>query len=176
MEAWRQHPELRGRFLPDHPDDLQVLVHDGGPRVSQGRAPELVWVRVTAAGPAPDVFTGICLNQPSGLRTITQGASLLFRVPGRAPHPYRVDEKYLREIADWRLHPCSRCGFDGLFDAPSDLAKATFPDAPPDAEIEMFTTFCPWCGGVVGLERLRGASADPEPPPVAPKPWWKFWA
>ncbi|MFY7952741.1 MAG: hypothetical protein ACOVT5_09550, partial [Armatimonadaceae bacterium] len=23
---WRHHPKLKGRFLPDHPDDLQVFV------------------------------------------------------------------------------------------------------------------------------------------------------
>jgi hypothetical protein len=39
--AWREHPKFKRRFLPDHPDDLQVLVHDGGPRITQKR-PELV--------------------------------------------------------------------------------------------------------------------------------------
>ncbi|MGV3721034.1 MAG: hypothetical protein ACO1SX_08995, partial [Actinomycetota bacterium] len=46
--AWRAHPKLRGRLHPDHPDDLQVIVHDGGPRIST-HAPEAVWVSVTGA-------------------------------------------------------------------------------------------------------------------------------
>ncbi len=40
---WREHPKLKGRFHPDHPDDLQVIAHDGGARIT-GNAPEAVWV------------------------------------------------------------------------------------------------------------------------------------
>jgi hypothetical protein len=57
---WRTHPKLKGRFLPEHPDDLQVIVHDGGPRVTDKR-PEAVWVTIT--GCDGDVFTGRVLNQ-----------------------------------------------------------------------------------------------------------------
>jgi len=42
---WRTHPKLKRRFLPEHPDDLQVIVHDGGPRITD-RRPEAVWVTV----------------------------------------------------------------------------------------------------------------------------------
>jgi hypothetical protein len=31
---WRDDPLLKGRFHPDFPDDLQVVVHDGGPRLT----------------------------------------------------------------------------------------------------------------------------------------------
>src|SRR5215471_14876033 len=31
---WREHPLLKSRFHPEFPDDLQVIVHDGGPRLS----------------------------------------------------------------------------------------------------------------------------------------------
>ncbi len=46
MKEWRNHPTLESRFHPEHPDDLEVLVHDGGPRMTDCR-PELVWVTVT---------------------------------------------------------------------------------------------------------------------------------
>ena len=49
---WRDDPLLTGRFHPNHPDDLQVIVHEGGPRLSTS-PPELIWVRldgVLAAG------------------------------------------------------------------------------------------------------------------------------
>jgi hypothetical protein len=52
---WRQHPLLKGRFLPDYPDDLQVIVHDGGPKITSNE-PEIVWVTVTAMD--GDVFHG----------------------------------------------------------------------------------------------------------------------
>jgi hypothetical protein len=43
---WRALPALAGKFHPEHPDDLPVIVHDGGPRITRAR-PEAVWVRVT---------------------------------------------------------------------------------------------------------------------------------
>ncbi len=51
-----------------------------------------------------------------------------------------VAERYLRERGDWIAEPCEKCGLDELFDAPSDLARATFPNAPPDAVLEKFST------------------------------------
>src|SRR2546421_532474 len=77
---WRSHPGLKERFQPDHPDDLQVIVHDGGPRITESR-PEVVWVTVTAC--IDDIFTGRVLNQPSQLRTIHEGQEISFIVAGR---------------------------------------------------------------------------------------------
>ena len=39
--AWRTEPLLRGHLGADWPDDMQVLVHDGGPRVAEA-SPEIV--------------------------------------------------------------------------------------------------------------------------------------
>src|SRR5688572_7385786 len=75
---WRTHPKLKGRFLPEHPDDLQVIVHDGGPRITD-RSPEAVWVTVT--GCDRDVFIGRVLNQPTQLRTVQQGQQIRFVMP-----------------------------------------------------------------------------------------------
>ena len=66
---WREHPKLKGRFLQDYPDDLQVLIHDGGPRISRNPA-EAVWVTVT--GMAGEVFRGRVLNQPHNLRSVRE--------------------------------------------------------------------------------------------------------
>ncbi len=46
--SWRGHPLLKGRFHPEYPDDLQVLIYDGGPRLSK-HPPEVVWVRVVGS-------------------------------------------------------------------------------------------------------------------------------
>ena len=62
---WKEHPKLRGRFHPEFPEDLQVIVHDASPAKSGGCA-ELVWVRVT--GCDDEIFSGIVLNKPSHLR------------------------------------------------------------------------------------------------------------
>lgn len=173
--SWRRHPKLMGRFLPDYPDDLQVIVHDGGPRVTQ-RAPEAVWVRVM--GVAGDVFNGQVLNQPHHLESVQQGSEIQFTVADGAELPVMVTDKYLAERKEWVIHPCRKCGFSELFDAPSDLIRVVFPNAPLDAQVSMFTAFCPLCGGVQGVaSRSDAVSHDGEatPPPRAKRPWWKFW-
>lgn len=173
---WRDNPKLKGRFLPDHPDDLQVIVHDGGPRLSSNPA-EAVWVAVTAID--GETFRGRVLNQPQNLRNLGKGSEIKFIIPDGAEFPVMVTDKYLRERAAWTIHPCQNCGFSELFDAPSDLIRIVFPNIAADAQMSMFTSFCPLCGGVQGVES-RDASVGEEmangpTSPAAKRPWWKFW-
>ena len=174
--TWREHPQLKGRFLPDHPDDLQVIVHDGGPRITR-TPPELVWVTVT--GMDGDVFRGRVLNQPHHLQSVRQGSQVQFVMPAGAEHPVMVTDKYLRERGAWVIHPCRKCGLSELFDAPSDLIRVVFPNSPPGAEMSMFTALCPLCGGFLGVQSQSAAAADggeaAPPPPAAKRPWWRFW-
>ena len=166
--SWRNDPNLRGRFLPDSPDDLQVIVHEGGPRLSQA-TPELIWVRVLGAEGA--VYQGQLLNVPHNLRTLGQGSSILFVAPTGAEHPLLVSRKYLSERASWKITPCDGCGLPELFDAPSDLIAVIFPDVPPGAQMEGFTSFCPLCGGVQVVEAAGGAAASER----SGRSWWEFW-
>lgn len=168
---WREHPKLKGRFLAEHPDDLQVIVHDGGPRITSHR-PEAVWVTVTGA--VGDVFCGRVINQPSNLQKVRLNSEIKFVVADGAPLPVMVSDRYLDEREAWLIHPCNKCSFAELFDAPSDLMRAVFPDLPADAEMSMFTSFCPLCGGVQGIEARHEASPRGEAS-VAKRPWWKFW-
>ena len=131
---WRQHPRLRGRFHPDYPDDLQVLVHDGGPRITENR-PELVWVRVI--GNDHDVFVGAVLNQPHQLESITQASQIRFIVPDGGEHPLLVTPKYLQERPDWIIQPCHKCGLSELFDAPSDLMRVVFPNSRAEPNVPL---------------------------------------
>ncbi len=172
---WRSHPQLEGRFLPDHPDDLQVFVHDGGPRISR-HAAEAVWVTVT--GMDGGVFRGRVLNQPHQLTTVRKGQEIAFVVAAGAQFPVMVTAQYLRERGDWVIHPCERCGLSELFDAPSDLIRVVFPNQAADGEMTMFTAFCPLCGGVQGVEanddpasaRSRATARS-----AVARPWWRFW-
>lgn len=144
MTAWRDDPRLSGRFHPQYPDDLQVIVHDGGPRTTS-RRPELVWVRVVAA--RADAFVGQLLNAPHQLETAHLGDEIFF-VPAGNQHPIRVTAQYLAERPDWNIHPCQACGLSELFDPPSVLLRTVFSNAPPDAQMEMFSAICGACGGV----------------------------
>ena len=152
---WRTHPKLKEQFHPQYPDDLQVIVHDGGPRITD-RRPEAVWVRVN--GEENDVFSGHILNKPTQLRTIQQGQRIRFIMPAGAKHPVLGTEKYLAERPRWRIHPCQKCGFSELFDAPSDLMRVIFPNLPAGAMMDSFTSFCPLCGGVQVIESAANRS------------------
>lgn len=143
--VWRNDPALAGKFHPGYPDDLQVIVHEGGPRLTTTR-PELIWVRVT--GKKGEAYQGRLLNQPHQLPSLKQDDAILFLAPNAQNEPYLVTEKYLHERKDWHILPCNKCGMPDLFDAPSALQAKVFPNVPADAEIEAFTSFCPVCGGV----------------------------
>ena len=148
-ESWRNHSELRRRFHPEYPDDLEVLVHDGGPRTSN-TMPELMWVRVT--GSSDDVFTGRLLNEPEQLTSVVVGDELMFVAREHFQYPLRVTSQYLAERSSWKIYPCSGCGLDELFDPPSILIAKVFPNAP--GEIEMFSAVCGACGGAQVVEKV----------------------
>lgn len=149
--GWREDPRLRGRFHRQCLDDIQVLVHDGGPRFSSHR-PEAVWVTVTEC--RGDVFRGVLVNQPEQLRRVSKGDSVRFIVPESGPYPLQVSEKYLRERADWAIHPCDGCGLSELFDAPTDLIDSVF-DVSDGFVPEVFTALCAACGGQLIVQRTE---------------------
>jgi len=162
---WSDHPKLRGRFHPQYTDDLQVIVHEGGPHTSD-REPELVWVHVTEC--SGEVFSGVVLNSPVQLQSVAQGSHIQFIVPEGGQYPLQVTSKYLQERSAWRLlMPCKKCGFTELFDPPSQLVSSTFPSATAD-ELSRgftFTTRCGWCGGglVVRLKRTNWPWSEVKP-------------
>jgi hypothetical protein len=168
---WRIHPHLKGRFLPQQPDDIQVIIHDGGPRITD-KPPEIVWVTVTDCDSV--VFSGRLLNQPMQLQTVQQGQEIRFLMPAGSQHPVLVTDKYLRERPFWTIHPCAKCGFAELFDAPFDLIRVVFPNTPEDVEMISFTSLCPLCGGAQVVESKKGS--DQTAPTRRPqKAWWQFW-
>jgi hypothetical protein len=143
---WRNDGLLKERFLPDYPDDLQVIIHDGGPRITEAM-PELIWARVD--GMTKDGhFTAVVLNQPHGLKNVTAGGKIQFMMKPAWEHPVQVRDEYLKERPDWKIHACDKCGFDELFDPPSALLAKIFANVPADAKTEAFTSFCPLCRGV----------------------------
>ncbi len=152
-----EHPKLRGRFHPEFPDDLQVIVHDGGPYRSD-RRPELVWVCVTAC--EHEIFSGVVLYKPAQLLRVAEGSHILFIVPEGGEYPLQVTPKYLQERLTWRLlRPCKKCGLSELFDPPSELVASSFPVVTADQLSKgfTFTTRCGWCGDtmVVRLKRTN---------------------
>lgn len=180
---WHRDPDLRGRFHASWPDDLQVLVHDGEPRRTE-RKPELCWVRVVAAEPGPPrwitfvpdvhelserelaqkyrrsqtVYVATLLNAPEALVSIRQGDAIRFLAGGGLEHPLLVTPQYLAERAGWKITLCSECGMSECLDPPSVMARLRFPDNPPGATVQNFTSFCALCGGMQMLSRADGTA------------------
>jgi hypothetical protein len=171
---WREDPRLKGRFHPEHPDDLQVVVHDGGRRVTKA-TPEMVWVTVTGLE-EEGVFTGVVINQPNQLKTVGEGMKIKFVAPG-GKILLMVTDKYLQERKDWKIVPCNKCGCKDLFDAPSDLIKVLFPNIPQGSSMQKFTTFCGVCGGVLVVVASAVAAKEmlEQEAQAAKKKWWQFW-
>jgi hypothetical protein len=137
-----------------------------------------VWVTVTHAD--NDIFTGRVINQPTQLRTVRQGENIRFVLPAVGPHPILTTEKYLAERSAWLIHSCEKCGLSELFDAPSDLISVIFPQLPPGATLESFTSFCPLCGGTQVVESRTTEVDSKLPTHASPRPssgkvWWQFW-
>jgi hypothetical protein len=141
---WHSHPKLKGRFLADHPNELLVIVHEGGPRLTS-RRPEVVAVEVT--GFQGEVFTGRILHQPIQLHRLRLGQQIQFIVPAAARFPVLATEKYLEERSLWKIQPCKKCGFAELFDPPSELIQLLSPSSAAAANRESFKTACALCGG-----------------------------
>lgn len=149
---WRTDPRFGGKFTAaGYPDDLQVIIHDGGPRITD-RPPELPYVRVISCVD-DNVYRGYVLNKPHQLQTVKKGDLIMFTVPLAFKWPIYITRKYFEERVDWEIHPCTQCGMPELFDAPSDLLRILFPNIPSNSLPEMFTTLCPGCGKFIGVER-----------------------
>ena len=152
---WHEHPKLRGRFHPEFPDDLEVIIHDGGSHTSDHR-PELMWVRITEC--RDGVFSGIVLNRPTQLKSVGQGSEIQFIVPEGGPYPLQVNRKYVQERPAWRLlMPCRKCGLSELFDPPSQLLASSFRSVTADQLSHgfTFTTRCGWCGDAIVVRLKR---------------------
>ncbi|NHZ98031.1 hypothetical protein [Massilia sp. CCM 8734] len=173
---WRTHPALSGKFHPDYPDDIQVIIHDGGPRITTLN-PEAAWVTVT--GVDGDVFSGRLIITPTQVTSVRLNQSIRF-IATSNNHPVMVSDKYLEERPSWLIGACHKCGFDELLDAPSDLIKVVFPNIPADAEMEEFTAFCGACGGAQIVEarpapKAAAPLADAAQAAASERPWWKRW-
>ena len=169
MPAWHEDPNLKSKFHADFPDDVQVIVHDGGPRLSS-HAPELMWVRIVEQ--RRPGYIGTLLNEPHALTSVRKGDTIVFLATESCEYPFRVTEKYLTEREGWNIEPCNKCGFDELFDAPSDLIKKIFPNWPEGDSLLAFTSFCPICRGV---QSIRSKAASGFHTGDKARKWWQFW-
>lgn len=148
---WRAEEALKGKFHPQALDDLQVIVHDGGPRISDTQ-PEAIWARVHGIQ-GENLYAGTVLNTPHQLKTVAKFDKISFTTDPALEFPVQVREKYLKERDQWTISPCNKCGSSLLFDAPSELIAKTFPEIDVDEPSISLTAFCGYCGGFQALSR-----------------------
>jgi hypothetical protein len=142
---WRVDPALRGRFHPQWPDDLQVLLHDGESRRT-GKRTELCWLRVDAVEDSEARrYAGTLMHPTHQLATVKLGDHVAFLAAPGGKHALMVTAAYVAERADWTIEPCPSCGLREGLDPPSVMARTRFPDA-GDAVPEMFSAHCAMCG------------------------------
>ncbi len=164
---WRVNPKLKDKFHPEYPDDIEAIVHEGF-RVSDSK-PEQMWIRVQEFDGS--IFKAILLNQPFQLKNLKQGDKCLFILEPKLGVLVRVTTEYLNDIKMWEITPCDKCSNSTLFDPPSRIMHAAFPGLPEGATTEGFTTFCPFCGGVIIVKNV-GLQVNKK---VKKKRWYEFW-
>jgi hypothetical protein len=152
MEAvdWKNDPSLKGRFHPNAPDDIEVVIHDGHPGFS-GKSPERAWVRVR--GRRGSAWMGTLLNQPFHLKSKSEGSEVLFVAPAKGKYLVQVSEQYLREREEWRIGECSQCGMTETLSPPSEILTHTNVPADARSQVRQVTAPCPFCKGSQVLSR-----------------------
>lgn len=157
MAVWHTDPAMAGRFHPDHPDDVQVLLHEGSFRFTPAR-PEVMWARLigraTIAGQGGrrmGAYRMELLSQPLELQTLAAHDHILAVCNSSYPYVIRVSETYLTERTDYEVWPCNQCGLPELFDNISALTAYAMGGSVAVAEqrVMMFTSACPLCGGTL---------------------------
>jgi hypothetical protein len=175
MAMWHEDPNLKGRFHPEYPDDLQVMLHEGSFRFTESK-PEIAWARIGLMleakyddGDTLRYFRANLLNQPHQLKSLTVGQEILFMAHKSYRYGVLVTYDYLHDRAQHIITPCNQCGLPELFDPISKLHQSSFPDMknnpdlPPDT-LSIFTSFCPICGPngslIVRDKRIGEESVD----------------
>lgn len=184
MAMWHDDPNLQGRFHPQYPDDLQVILHEGSFRFTQNK-PEIVWGRIGLGlefrfdnNEVVRAYRAILLNQPVYLRSFKVGQEIMFVAHKDYQHAIYVTQEYIGDRAYYDIIPCDKCGLPELFDPIPKLYNHSFPgvkEQTPAQSLVVFTSFCPMCGGTMGVVQKGVKMPDnwkaPEAkPPAKPAP------
>ena len=157
-KEWENCAALLGRTHPNYPDDLQVVVHQGGPRFSS-LPPEYIWVKII--GYDQGIFKGTIRNKPHNLTDYKLGSEILFHIPSnKSCKPVMLTQEVVHESKQWTVVPCTKGYNEILFDPPSKFVEKIFPNLGADNGPEAFTYFCGICGGVM-VVRAKGSGSDP---------------
>jgi hypothetical protein len=146
---WRSDPALQGSFHAQERDDIEatfVLIKE--------KALEKMWVRIEGVMPGIG-YAGTLLNTANAAPELARGTKVLVRPSKSHPPLMWVPPAAAANLAKWST-VCEACGFDLIFIPVEDLAKMTFPNMPPGAIMERFTTRCFMCKATMHVVRSGG--------------------
>jgi WD40 repeat protein len=154
--SWRNDPVLRGKFHPEYPDAVAVIVHEREGGIA-GHKPVSMWVELFDK--RGDVYVGTVRSE-SPLSTVSEGDTLLFVAVEKAKQFVHITPQYLEERKSWRFEPCRKCGFPMGFEPPSVLLeRAVSNPADRDRTVKCAVP-CPVCDGQQMLVRRDGGDED----------------
>ncbi len=149
-KPWRTDPALQGSFHAQERDDIEatfVLLKE--------KTLEKMWVRIEAVEPRIG-YRAALLNTAKSSPAFVAGTKLFVRPSRSHPPMLWVPPAAAANFASWST-VCEACGFDLLFIPVEELAKMTFPQMPPGAIMERFTTRCLMCKGTMHIVNERAA-------------------
>lgn len=146
--AWSADPRLAGAFHPSHPNDLQAMFFM--PRTG---TVESMWVSLKSEDRAVDGYLGELLNDAHGDPSLRSGTRVTIRPTPGVQQPIWVSDTMRSNYSKYR-GACTECGFDLVLTPVEAIIAQTFPDVPPDARLEQFTTRCAMCQGTQMLKQV----------------------
>lgn len=143
-KPWLADPALQGAFHPQERDDIEATFV-----MLKEKTLEKMWVRLDGVEPGVG-YRATLLNAAKSSPAFAPGTKVLVRASKSHPPMLWVPPAAAANFASWTT-VCEGCGFDLLFIPVEDLAKMTFPQMPPGAIMERFTTRCLMCKGTMHI-------------------------
>lgn len=145
---WSNDPRLAGAFHASYPNDLQAMFF-----MPCSGTVESMWVTLKSEDPAVDGYVGQLLNDAHGDPDLRSGTMVTIRPTAGVQQPVWVSAVSRSNYSKYR-GACTECGFDLVLTPVESIIAQTFPDVPPDARLEQFTTRCAMCQGTQMLTQV----------------------
>lgn len=159
--AWKKDPFFKGRFHPNHPNDVQVTFF-----FVEGGTAEQMWVRIERETATAGVYEGTLLNTAHTRPELASGTTVKVRGAPGVKGPLWLSEVMAANAASWDAR-CEACGFDLVLEPVDAVIARTFPDAPAGSTMEAFTTRCAMCRQT---QLVQHRSVAELVPPAGPSP------
>lgn len=144
--VWREHPKIKDKFHPRHPDDLKAIFF-----FPEIRRAEAMWVRLINTDDEIGGYRGLLLNQPQSAKEPKVQSLVTIRSVMGVQEPVYISPIMRQNWREWRSR-CRGCGFDLIFEPIEEMTKRAFPPLPPGTQLQTFTARCLLCAETIVVE------------------------